>query len=102
MIASWMLYALLVSVLLAAGAWLLEGAVRLRGGPVRYLWLGALLATVALTALAPLRTSPAPLLPSVALARTPGADGAAEVRPEGPAALAARVLRRRGPRWRGR
>jgi beta-lactamase regulating signal transducer with metallopeptidase domain len=93
MIASWMLYALLVSVLLAAGAWLLEGAVRLRGGPVRYLWLGALLATVALTALAPLRTAPAALLPSVTLQRTQGAAGTADARPEGPAALAARVLR---------
>jgi beta-lactamase regulating signal transducer with metallopeptidase domain len=92
-IASWMLYALLVSVLLAAGAWLLEGAVRLRGGPVRFLWLGALLATVVLTALAPLRTTSAPLLPSVTLARTQGADGTAQAAPEGPAALAARVLR---------
>lgn len=93
MIASWMLYALLVSVLLAAGAWLLEGAVRLRGGPVRYLWLGALLATVALTALAPLRTTSVSLLPSVKLQRTQGAEGTAEARAEGPAALAARVLR---------
>lgn len=93
MIASWMLYALLVSVLLAAGAWLLEGAVRLRGGPVRYLWLGALVATVALTALAPLRRAPASLLPSVTLARTQGADDEAVVRAEGPAAFAARALR---------
>lgn len=55
MIASWMLYALLVSALVAAGAWLLEEVVRQRGGPVRLLWLGALLATVALVAAAPLR-----------------------------------------------
>ena len=93
MIASWMLYALLVSVLLAAGAWLLEGAVRLRGGPVRFLWLGALLATVALTALAPLRSGPSPWLPSVTLARTQKADAGADVRAEGPAAFAARTLR---------
>ncbi|HVH13401.1 MAG TPA: hypothetical protein VM759_10130, partial [Longimicrobium sp.] len=64
MIAAWMLYALLVSVLMALGAWLLEGAVRMRGGPVRFLWLGALLATVALVALAPLRSTPPAPVPA--------------------------------------
>ena len=65
MIASWMLYALLVSVLMAAGAWLLEEVVRQRGGIVRFLWLGALVGTVALVAVAPLRTPPAPPAPPV-------------------------------------
>ncbi|HEX6909213.1 MAG TPA: hypothetical protein VF142_02410, partial [Longimicrobium sp.] len=92
MIASWMLYALLVSVLVAAAAWLLEGAVRLRGGPVRLLWLGALLATVILTALAPLRVRPAPQAATVTLQPTRHAEPAAEARPEGPALLAARML----------
>lgn len=92
MIASWMLYALLVSALVAAAAWLLEGAVRLRGGPVRLLWLGALLATVALTALAPLRIRPAPDTAAVTLVPTRRADVAAEARPESAPAAAARVL----------
>ena len=92
MIASWMLYALLVSGLVAAAAWLLEGAVRLRGGPVRLLWMGALLATVALTALAPLRIRPAPQTATVTLQPTRRAETAAEARPEGAAVLAARML----------
>ncbi|HEX8318571.1 M56 family metallopeptidase [Longimicrobium sp.] len=58
MIASWMLYALLVSLLLAAAAWTLEEVFRLRGLAVRFVWLGALLGTVAITAAAPLRSRP--------------------------------------------
>lgn len=58
MIASWMLYALLVSTLVGAAAWVLEEVCRLVGRPVRWVWAGALAATLALVALAPLRTAP--------------------------------------------
>lgn len=82
MIASWMAYALLVSVLVAAGAWLLEEMVRQRRGPVRFLWLGALLATVALVAVAPLRmTEPVVLQASVAQSAAPA--GGTGIRQDG-------------------
>ncbi|HZG43457.1 MAG TPA: M56 family metallopeptidase, partial [Longimicrobium sp.] len=83
MIASWMLYALLVSVLVAAAAWTLEEVFRLRGLAVRFLWLGALLGTVAITAAAPLRIRPPVVLHAaqsadVAVSRErPGAEGLA-------------------------
>ncbi len=54
MIASWMLYALVVSALVGAAAWVLEEVCRLLGSPVRWVWLCGLLATVGLVALAPL------------------------------------------------
>jgi hypothetical protein len=57
MIVSWMLYSLLVSALVAAAAWVLEEVCRLVGRPVRWVWLGALAATLALVALAPLRAT---------------------------------------------
>jgi len=92
MIAAWMLYALLVSVLMALGAWLLEGAVRMRGGPVRFLWLGALLATVALVALAPLRSTPPAPLPSATFVVPAATEGA--VQPAGGfSEMAAQALR---------
>jgi beta-lactamase regulating signal transducer with metallopeptidase domain len=91
-IAAWMLYALLVSVLVAAGAWLMEEVVRQRGGPVRFVWLAALIATVALVALAPLRTAPPAALPAPTVSAAQLADGAAEPRRDGAAAAAARAL----------
>ncbi|HST57322.1 MAG TPA: M56 family metallopeptidase, partial [Longimicrobium sp.] len=92
MIATWMLYALLVSVLMAAGAWLLEEVVRQRGGIVRFLWLGALVGTVGLVAVAPLRTAPAPRAPGgIVIPVT--ATVAKEVQKEGVTAMAARALR---------
>ena len=93
MIAAWMLYALLVGALLALAAWLLEEVVRLRGGAVRFLWLGGLLATVALVALAPLR-APAPVLRPSVLVPTPATAGAADedAAPAGSAATLARAL----------
>ena len=57
MIVSWMLYSLLVSALVAAAAWVLEEVCRLLGRPVRWVWIGAMAATLALVALAPLRTT---------------------------------------------
>ena len=73
MIVSWMLYSLLVSALVAAAAWVLEEVCRLVGRPVRWVWLGALAATLALVALAPLRaTTPA----STALEGTVVSDAA--------------------------
>ncbi|HEY7770340.1 M56 family metallopeptidase, partial [Longimicrobium sp.] len=91
MIASWMLYALLVSLLLAAAAWTLEEVFRLRGLAVRFVWLGALLATVAITAAAPLRSRPA-----VVLQATQSSDVAVpreRPAPQGLAAWAAASLR---------
>ena len=91
MIASWMLYALLVSVLVAAGAWILEEVFRLRGMAVRFVWLGALLGTMAIVAAAPLRSSPPVMLrvtPSAASAETPSAREA-----DGLVAAASRSLR---------
>ena len=81
MIASWMLYALLVGALLAAAARFLEEVCRLSGAPVRFVWLGALFATLALVALAPLRTSaPEPRLiaPSLAIPSPSETDNRAE------------------------
>lgn len=94
MIAAWMLYALLVGALLGLAARLLEEGVRLRGGAVRFLWLSALLATVALVALAPLRAaSPAPLaMTVVATEGAPPAADAGTAGPAGPAVAAARAL----------
>ncbi len=92
MIASWMLYALLVSVLMAAGAWLLEEVVRQRGGIVRFLWLGALVGTIVLVAAAPLRTAPA-VQPTGGIAIPVKVRTSVEPRPEGAAAVAARALR---------
>ncbi len=91
MIASWMLYALLVSLLLAAAAWTLEEVFRLRGLAVRFVWLGALLGTVAITAAAPLRTRP----PVVLHATESSSVAAARERPvaEGLAARAVASLR---------
>jgi bla regulator protein blaR1 len=63
MTASWMVYVLLVSVLIAAGARGIEELLRALRLPVRYLWMGALLGTLVLAALAPLRTG-APVAPA--------------------------------------
>lgn len=91
MIAAWMAYALLTGALLAFAAWLMEEVVRLRGGAVRFLWLGALLATVGLVSLAPLRTpSPAPL--PAATARTASAPATADAGPPGEPGGAARIV----------
>lgn len=57
MILQWMLYILLVSLLFAAGARMLEFAIRGFRFPARFLWLAALLLTAGLAAVAPLRTS---------------------------------------------
>lgn len=81
MIASWMLYALLVSALVAAAAWVLEEVCRLVGLPVRFAWLGALLATMGLVALAPLRfAAPGPLviMPSLAIPQSGHSAGQSE------------------------
>jgi hypothetical protein len=55
MILSWMLYALLVSVLMAVAARGFEEAFRSARLPVRFVWVAALLTTLSLVALAPLR-----------------------------------------------
>jgi hypothetical protein len=66
MIATWMAYALLVSLLLALAGRGLEELIRVAGGPQRFVWLGALVAVAVLVALAPIRASaPAGLDPIV-------------------------------------
>ena len=52
---AWMVYAVLVTVLLAAAARALEEGARALGRPTRFVWVGALVGAVALTALAPVR-----------------------------------------------
>ena len=56
-IAQWIAYALVVGVLLGAAALAADGLCRLAGRPTRWVWSGALLLTVLLTALAPLRAT---------------------------------------------
>lgn len=93
MIASWMLHALLTSVLLAGAAWLLEESCRLAGTPVRWVWLGALLGTLGLAAVAPFRVAaPAPVgpLPALEAAATVG-PGTAAARPDWLAVLSSTV-----------
>ena len=51
MIAAWMLYGLVAGGALLAVAVLLDGAARRTGRPTRFVWLGAMAATVALSAL---------------------------------------------------
>jgi beta-lactamase regulating signal transducer with metallopeptidase domain len=85
MIPTLMLYTLLVSVLVAASARGLEEVFRLARLPVRCVWLGALLATLALVATAALRVAlPAAELSLTELAGTavvePAASPAADVR----------------------
>ena len=62
---SLVVYALWISALLAAGAWLAERLLRSAGAPTRFAWLGAMFGTVALSAAVPLRQAlqgPAPFL----------------------------------------
>lgn len=92
MIAAWMLYGLLVSGMLALGAWLLEGAVRMRGGPVRLLWLGALIGTLALVALAPVRMDAPPPSPAPGIAIPVSTARTAVARPDGVVEMATRAL----------
>jgi beta-lactamase regulating signal transducer with metallopeptidase domain len=57
MIIGWMLYALLVGILVAIATRCLEEPLRAASLPLRWLWMAALLALVALTALAPFRAA---------------------------------------------
>jgi beta-lactamase regulating signal transducer with metallopeptidase domain len=77
MIASWMLYALLVGAMLAGAAAALESLCRLAGRPTRWVWSGALLAAVALTALAPWRASRPDAAPLPLPLRSAMVEGAA-------------------------
>ncbi|CAN5385374.1 hypothetical protein BH24GEM3_BH24GEM3_23170 [soil metagenome] len=86
MIATWMLYALLVGALFGAGARALEEVCRLGGLPTRFVWIGALIATLGLVALAPLRTMMAGASAAgsaIELAALPAASGASADPPGG-------------------
>lgn len=91
MIASWMLYSLLVSALVATAAWLLEGFVRLRGKPVRWVWALGLAATVCLVAAAPARTAAPFAVADAVLARDATASAGPAAEPAGWLAAAERV-----------
>ena len=83
MIASWMLYALLVSALVATAAWVLEEVCRLIHAPVRWVWLGALLAMLGMVALAPLRTAAPDQLTSIpAAVLAPSTTGTSVTAPQ--------------------
>jgi len=58
-IAGWMLYALLVGSVVIVSAIAAHDAQRAANRPVRFIWLGAIVAIVAISALAPLRESTA-------------------------------------------
>lgn len=73
MIPLWLLYGLFVGALLAGAAWLLEGALRLNGRPVRWVWAVALLARAVLVASAPRRMSSGDAAPGPSVAALPPA-----------------------------
>lgn len=84
MIAAWMVYVVLVSVLVAAGARLLETAWRRAGLPLRFLWVGGLVAVLGLAVAAPLRLtlqSATTVRSVVDVTGTAGAEAAAAVAP---------------------
>ncbi|MGH7615871.1 MAG: M56 family metallopeptidase [Gemmatimonadaceae bacterium] len=54
---AWILYAVLVSLLVAAAAMALDGLARVARRPTRWVWAAALLVAVSLAMLAPMRTS---------------------------------------------
>ncbi len=60
MIAPWMVYSLLASALVSLAALALENALRLRGAPLRWVWVGALLGSLALAAAPWTRVGSAP------------------------------------------
>ena len=95
---SLVVYALWISVLLAAGVALAERLLRSAGAPTRFAWLGAMFGTVALSAAVPLRQAlqgPAPFL-DVPIA-TSGPVGA----PEGASFSEVVSVLDRLPAWSG-
>ncbi len=79
MTAAWMVYGLLVGVVLAASAWGLDAACRLARRPVRAVWLVAMLATVVLVGVAPLRRESGVVVTTALVGGVP-APGAAPAR----------------------
>ncbi|HYW06683.1 MAG TPA: M56 family metallopeptidase [Longimicrobium sp.] len=86
MIASWMMYSLLVGTLVAAAGWTLEEVCRLTRLPVRWVWIAALATTLGMLAIAPLRPAP----PRIALPAATVAP-AAESAPERDGGMLARI-----------
>jgi len=60
---AWLIYSGLVSLLVAAAAMAIDGVVRIARRPTRFVWLGAMIASVALVAFAPLRRTETPAGP---------------------------------------
>ncbi len=58
MIVHWLVYGALIGALLAAAAWMIERVLRLNGLPTRGVWIVAMLATAALVASGPARSTP--------------------------------------------
>jgi hypothetical protein len=82
MILTWMLLGLLVGAILAAAAWLLERGLHGASLPTRGVWLAAMVGTLVLTAVAPLRRDP-PVV--VVVVQSPGS--ASLVKRPGPSLL---------------
>lgn len=80
MSAGWMLYALAVGALLAVAAWALEGALRVRRLPARWVWLAAPAGTLALAGLALAAAAARPVglrLPPAQVSGAPGVGSTA-------------------------
>ncbi len=72
MIVPWLVYGVVVGGLIAAAAWLLETALRVRGLPARGVWVTALASGVALTLTAPYR-APTVTIPASGAVSSAGA-----------------------------
>ena len=70
---AWLIYSALVSSLVAAAAMAVDGVARLARRPTRWIWLGAMIASVALVGFAPLRWSELSVSPVVVATVTPTA-----------------------------
>jgi TonB family protein len=73
MITAWLTYCVLVAVLLGAGAWVAEGALRAQGWAGRWPWAVALAASIGLPLGAWLRPAASPELASTSVLPMPGA-----------------------------
>ena len=60
---AWMMYTALVGMLLAGAAGAIDKLARLAGRPTRWIWVGAMLASIALAAVAPYRRIASPAIP---------------------------------------
>jgi beta-lactamase regulating signal transducer with metallopeptidase domain len=83
MIAWWIAQIALLGALLALAAWGAESALRAAGKPTRWAWMGALVATLALAALAPMRAVTETVSSTPLLVTSVSVTGAAAAAPTG-------------------